>query len=86
MRPGGLCENVHEILGIRAKPGTEMQLFRDLECASEVAKVYISFGEYDLIALLNIEDSEKLSHFIDEKMSSRKGVVAAHITLVKNCH
>ncbi|KYK36847.1 MAG: Lrp/AsnC family transcriptional regulator [Theionarchaea archaeon] len=76
-------ENVHEILGIKVEPGTEKQFLRELKKAPEVEAAYICLDEYDIIALLDIEDPGELNHFIDAKVRKPKCVVDARITLVK---
>lgn len=76
-------ENVHEILGIKLKPGVEEKVKAELKRAPEVAAVYVALGEYDIIALLNIEDSRDLTHFVTEKVRKMKGVIDAHTVLIK---
>ncbi len=76
-------ENVHQILGIKVEPGTEDQIKKELNKATEVAAVFTSLGEYDIIALLNIEDSKELTHFVVDKVRNLKGVIDTRTTLIK---
>ncbi len=75
-------EDVHEILGIKVEPGTEPEIIEGLKKCPEVAAVYKSLGDYDIIALLNIEDSRKLTDFVGSKVRSLKGVVDTKTTLI----
>lgn len=76
-------EDVHEILGIKVEPGTEPAVIKELETAPQVAAVYKSLGDYDIIALLSIEDSRELTEFIVEKVRKLKGVVDTKTTLIR---
>lgn len=76
-------EDVHEILGIKVEPGTEPEVSKTLESFPEVAAVYKSLGDYDLIALLSIEDSQELTKFVVEKVRRIKGVVDTKTTLIR---
>jgi len=76
-------ENVHQILGIKVEPGTEDQIKKELKKAKEVAAVYTSLGEYDIIALLDIEDSKELTDFVVNKVRNLKGVIDTRTTLIK---
>ena len=76
-------DNVHEILGIKVEPGTEDEILKELRRSPGVAAVYTSLGEFDIIALLNIEDSQALTEFIIEKVRNIKGVIDTKTTLIK---
>ena len=76
-------EDVHEILGIKVEPGSESAVIKDLENFPEVAAVYKSLGDYDIIALLSFEDSQKLTEFIVERVRKMKGVVDSKTTLIR---
>jgi DNA-binding Lrp family transcriptional regulator len=76
-------DDVHEILGIKVDPGTEDNLLKELRKSPEVAAVYTSLGEFDIIALLNIEDSQDLTEFVIEKVRNMKGVIDTRTTLIK---
>lgn len=76
-------ENVHEILGIKIQPGTEDQIKKELKKAPEVAAVYTSLGDYDIIALLTIEDSQELARFVTEKVRTIQGVIDTKSTLIR---
>jgi DNA-binding Lrp family transcriptional regulator len=76
-------EDVHEILGIKVEPGTEPTVYNELEGMPEVAAVYKSLGEFDLIALLSIEDSRDLTNFVVEKVRKIGGVVDTKTTLIR---
>ena len=76
-------EDVHEILGIKVEPGTEPRVSGELEGMPEVAAVYKSLGEFDLIALLSIEDSQELTEFVIERVRKISGVVDTKTTLIR---
>ncbi len=75
-------EDVHEILGIKVEPGTEPDIINKLKSFPEVAAVYKSLGDYDIIALLTIEDSRDLTEFVGSKIRDIKGVVDTKTTLI----
>lgn len=76
-------ENVHEILGMKVQPGTEEEIKKELKKFPEVAAVYTSLGDYDIIALLTIEDSRELTHFVTETVRNIKGVLETTTTLIR---
>lgn len=76
-------EDVHEILGIKVEPGTEPDITEKLESFPEVAAVYKSLGDYDIIALLSIEDSRALTEFVGEKVRKIEGVIDTKTTLIR---
>lgn len=75
-------EDVHEILGIKVEPGTEPGIIGGLKNLPEVAAVYKSLGDYDIIALLTIEDSSELTEFVGNKVRKLNGVVDTKTTLI----
>jgi DNA-binding Lrp family transcriptional regulator len=74
---------VHEILGIKVEPGIEQQLLENLRKFPEVAAAFISLGEYDIIALLGIEDPDELARFVVENVRKTKGVQDTRTTVVE---
>ncbi|MBU6998559.1 MAG: Lrp/AsnC ligand binding domain-containing protein [Theionarchaea archaeon] len=76
-------EDVHEILGIKVEPGTEPAVIKELEAYPHVAAVYKSLGDYDIIALLSVEDSRELTEFVVENVRKLKGVVDTKTTLIR---
>lgn len=74
-------DNVHEILGIKVQPGVEQQVLSNLIKAPEVNAAYISLGEYDIIAFLNIEDPRTMNTFVAEHL---RDAIHTRTTLVKN--
>lgn len=76
-------DDVHEILGIKVEPGTEPAVIKELETSPKVAAVYKSLGDYDIIALLSVEDSRELTEFIVETVRKLKGVVDTKTTLIR---
>lgn len=76
-------DDVHEILGIKVEPGTEDVILKELKTSPGVTAVYTSLGEFDIIALLNIEDSQDLTEFVIEKVRNIKGVIDTRTTLIK---
>ncbi len=76
-------EDVHEIVGIKVEPGAEPDITKELKKFPQVAAVYKSLGEFDIIALLSIEESQELTKFVVEKVRNIKGVVDTKTTLIK---
>ncbi|MGD2248587.1 MAG: Lrp/AsnC ligand binding domain-containing protein [Candidatus Methanofastidiosia archaeon] len=76
-------EDVHEILGIKVEPGTEQDVLKELKKIPEVAAVYKSLGDYDIIALLSIEDSQALTKFVVDTVRKMTGVVDTKTTLIR---
>jgi DNA-binding Lrp family transcriptional regulator len=76
-------ENVHEILGIKVEPGSEDTIKHELKKLPEVAAVYTSLGEYDIIALLTIDDSNELNNFIMEKVRTMTAVIDTRTSLIR---
>jgi DNA-binding Lrp family transcriptional regulator len=76
-------EDVHEILGIKVEPGKEQHILRELEKFPQVAAVYRSLGDYDIIALLSIEDSRELTEFVIDTVRKTEGVVDTKTTLIR---
>lgn len=76
-------EDVHEIVGIKVDPGAEPEITKALKKFPQVAAVYRSLGEFDIIALLSIEDSRELTEFVIENVRNIKGVVDTKTTLIR---
>ncbi len=76
-------ENVHQILGMKVHPGSEGEIKKELKKCPEVAAVFTSLGDYDIIVLLTIEDSRELTHFVAEKVETLKGVRDTKVTTIK---
>ena len=76
-------ENVHEILGIKVKPGTENQLLIELKKSNEVSAVFTSLGDYDIIVFLTIEDPNEVTQFIIDNVQKREGVIDTKIIPIK---
>ena len=76
-------ENVHQILGLKVHPGSEGEIKKELKKYPEVAAVFTSLGDYDIIVLLTIEDSRELTHFVTEKVDILKGVKDTNITAIR---
>jgi DNA-binding Lrp family transcriptional regulator len=76
-------EDVHEILGIKVEPGTEDGILKELRKSPGVAAVYTSLGDYDIIALLTIEDSKELTEFVVDKVRHIKGILDTKTILIK---
>ena len=59
---------------ISAAPAHEHEVYIKLSKTSEVVEVHPLFGEFDLIAKIEVEDFEKLGEIIVKKIRSIKGV------------
>lgn len=76
-------EDVHGILGIKVKPGTEDHIKKELKKSKEVVAVFTSLGDYDIIALLNIEDPNETTKFVIEKVRKIEDVIDTKTTSIK---
>lgn len=59
---------------ISLKEGNERELLEDLKELKEVKNAYILFGEWDLIAEVELRSAEELGSFVMEKIRSREDV------------
>jgi DNA-binding Lrp family transcriptional regulator len=59
---------------IRVDPGVEREVLEAILDLDEVEEAEHIYGEWDIIAKINIEDLEKLSEFILLTIRSLKGV------------
>lgn len=65
--PGRVCM-VNAFVLITAKPGAESNLVGDLRGLDEVEDAWAVYGEYDVIALVSVEDLKDLDSFVTEKI------------------
>ena len=66
---------------ITAKPGVEANLVGSLKELEEVEDAWAVYGEYDVIALVNVEDLKDLDAFVTEKIR-RLGEVQFTSTMI----
>ncbi len=59
---------------ISLKEGNERELLEDLKELKEVKNAYILFGEWDVIAEVELRSAEELGSFVMEKIRSREDV------------
>jgi DNA-binding Lrp family transcriptional regulator len=59
---------------INVEPGKEKRVYNSLVNSAEIAELYPLFGEYDLIAKVVAQDSDKLSEIIFNVIRSIDGV------------
>lgn len=52
----------------------ERQVLEKLKELEEVKNAYILFGEWDILAEIELEDAEELGSFVMEKIRSRENV------------
>jgi len=60
---------------IKVMPRKERAVYEKLAKLSEVEELYPLFGEYDLIAKINVKDFEELSDVVVNKIRSIDGVI-----------
>lgn len=60
---------------IKVMPRKERAVYERLAKLSEVEELYPLFGEYDLIAKINVKDFEELSDVVVNKIRSIDGVI-----------
>jgi DNA-binding Lrp family transcriptional regulator len=59
---------------INVSPGTEKKVFDTMIKWDEIQELYPLFGDYDLIAKVQTNDYEGLSHIVVNKIRALKGV------------
>lgn len=59
---------------ISLKEGNERELLEDLKELKEVKNAYILFGEWDLIAEVELRSAEELGAFVMDKIRNREEV------------
>ena len=59
---------------ITAKPGAENQLAEKLRSLEEVEDAWAVYGEYDIIALVNVKSLRDLDFFVTEKIRRNEDV------------
>lgn len=57
-----------------ATKGNEAKINEHLKSLPEVKEVYMLFGEWDFLALVEIENAEQLAAFVVDKIRSVQGV------------
>jgi len=60
---------------IKAAPAHEHEVYNKLSKVPEIVELHSLFGEYDLIAKIEVENFEKLGSIIVNKFRSIEGVV-----------
>jgi DNA-binding Lrp family transcriptional regulator len=62
--------------------GTERDVAEKLTMFAEVVQADIVFGEYDVIARLNIEDLEKLEEFVSQSIRNVHNVLVTSTMII----
>ena len=70
---GGICMAIGFVL-IRAEPTHEHEVYNQLATVPEIVELHLLFGEYDIIAKIEVEDFEKLGSTVVKKIRSIEGV------------
>ena len=60
---------------ISAAPAREHDVYNKLSKVPEIIELYPLFGEYDLIAKIEVDDFEKLGAIVVNKIRSIDGVI-----------
>ena len=60
---------------IKAAPTHEHEVYNKLSKIKEIIELHPLFGEYDIIAKIEVEDFEKLGQIIISKIRSIDGVI-----------
>ncbi len=66
--------NMKAFVLISLKEGNERELLEELKELKEVKNAYILFGEWDLIAEVELRSAEELGSFVMEKIRNREDV------------
>ncbi len=67
---------------VNTEKGMEQEIYDDVLGLEEVSTANIIFGEWDIIAKVNIENSEALGTLILDKVRSIKGVTLTSTLIV----
>lgn len=67
---------------VNTEKGMEQEIYDDIVGLEEVSSANIIFGEWDILAKLNIENSEELGTLILDKIRSIKGVTLTSTLIV----
>ncbi|MBI4983291.1 Lrp/AsnC ligand binding domain-containing protein [Candidatus Woesearchaeota archaeon] len=67
-------ETMKSFVLIAMKEGGERELLQELSGFPEVEDVHILFGEWDILAEVNVSSAEELGTFIMDKVRSRGDV------------
>ncbi|MBU0460096.1 MAG: Lrp/AsnC ligand binding domain-containing protein [Nanoarchaeota archaeon] len=59
---------------ISLKEGNERRLVRELQSYSQIRNTYLLFGEWDIMAEIEMSSAEELATFVLEKIRSRPDV------------
>jgi DNA-binding Lrp family transcriptional regulator len=76
-------DDVHEIVGIKVKPSHEDNILKELKKKKEVAAVFTSLGDYDIMVFLKIEDPTQATIFVNDHVRNIPGVLDTKTTLIK---
>jgi DNA-binding Lrp family transcriptional regulator len=60
---------------IKAAPTHEHEIYNKLSKVKEIVELHPLFGEYDIIAKIDVENFEKLGQIIISKIRSIEGVI-----------
>ena len=60
---------------INTAPAHEHEVYTKLSKVPEIVEVHPLFGEFDLIAKIEVEDFEKLGNLVVNEIRSIKGVI-----------
>lgn len=67
---------------INTERGKEQDIYDELSDFEEVANIHIIFGEWDIIARVNVENSEALGTMILDKVRPLKGVTLTSTLII----
>ncbi len=59
---------------ITVEPKNEKELIESLKKYKEIIKIWEVYGEYDIVAKIEIESPEKLNLLMTEKLRKEKGI------------
>lgn len=67
---------------VNTERGKEQEIFDSLSGLSQVAGVYLVFGEWDIIVKVTVEDSEDLGTFVLDNIRPLDGVTLTSTLIV----
>jgi DNA-binding Lrp family transcriptional regulator len=71
-------------IALKAKVGKLKLVYAGLEELDEVAEFHEVYGRFDIIALVEVEDMDKLRAFIQNKIMILEGLSSCETLVVRN--
>ena len=80
--PQQLGLNLSAVIALRTEPSRATSVAEELAAFAETEHVAVTTGRYDVLAWVNLADSEALSDFLQHKAGALTGVVQSETFVV----